>query len=72
MSWRISEDLLPLENLELFQRKQMDLNQDYIFGDVQCILASTDDRPCPNGGSDLIFLMRYMVQKFIIIRYKIY
>ena len=59
----LKEDLMPLQNLSSFQRKQMDPNADWFFGDTEC-LVNNYTPPCPNGGSDVSYLLRYLVKKY--------
>jgi hypothetical protein len=49
--------LLPINSLSNYQRKQMDPNNDWVFGDVACIVGAYSP-PCPNGGSDITYLLR--------------
>ena len=53
------ENLLPFENLSLFQRRQMDPNHDYLFDDISCLVPNYET-PCPNGSSDVTYLLRYI------------
>ena len=55
-----NQNLLPLTDLSNFQRQQMDPNHDYLFNDVSCIVPEYST-PCPNGASDVTYLLRYVV-----------
>jgi len=63
MATATKQNLLPIDKLSQFQRQQMDPNYDYLFGDVECIVNSYDN-PCPNGGSDVSYILRYLVKKY--------
>ena len=63
MSYAPIEGLLDLSSLSTFQRQQMDANYDFLFGDTPCVVSSYDN-PCPNGGSDANFILRYIVKKY--------
>ena len=41
----------------------MDPNYDWMFGDTPC-LKSGQSPPCPNGGSDIRYLLRFVVKKY--------
>ena len=57
--------LLPITSLTTFQRQQMDPNYDFKFGE-SCQIESYEP-PCPNGGSDITYLLRYFVGKYLFI-----
>merc|ERR1719192_3090578 len=41
----------------------MDPNYDWQFGDTDCIVGVYSP-PCPNGGSDVTYILRYLVKKY--------
>jgi len=61
MSESPPDNLLPLDQLESFQRQQLDPNQDYRNG-KNCARLDYSP-PCPNGGSDKVILFQYGFDK---------
>ena len=60
------ENVMDITELSEFQRKQMDLNHDYFFScaseeESENVVCAVDSYapPCPSGGSDILYLMRY-------------
>ena len=63
MSSSPPSNLLGIEDLKRHQRESMDPNFDYKFAGSECIIESYST-PCPNGGSDITYMLRYIVNKY--------
>ena len=65
MATAVPANLLGIDDLKSHQRQSMDPNYDYKFIDpvTPCIIGSYSP-PCPNGGSDITYIMRYLVNKY--------
>ena len=59
--------LLDLHSLSLFQRQQMDPTQDYLLNDTSCLVDGYSP-PCPNGGSDILYLLNYIVGRYVYLK----
>jgi len=55
--------LFPITTLSFYQRTQLDPVYDWLFQDVDCIVGAYDN-PCPSGGSDVTYALRYLVKKY--------
>eukprot|EP00492_Amphilonche_elongata_P000539 TRINITY_DN1301_c0_g1_i1.p1 TRINITY_DN1301_c0_g1~~TRINITY_DN1301_c0_g1_i1.p1 ORF type:complete len:533 (-),score=92.28 TRINITY_DN1301_c0_g1_i1:27-1604(-) len=55
--------LLPINALSNYQRTQLDPVYDWLFMDTNCIVGEYDN-PCPSGGSDVTYALRYLVKKY--------
>ena len=53
--------LIPIDQLLLHQRQSMDPNWDWKFMDTGCINPKheTAGEPCPQGGGDTLYCLRY-------------
>ena len=56
-------NLLHLTALSDFQQQQTDPNWDHLFENETCMEPGYNP-PCPNGGSDASYLLRYIVNKY--------
>ena len=65
MATAVPANLLGIGDLKSHQRQSMDPNYDYKFFNpvTPCIIGSYSP-PCPNGGSDITYIMRYLVNKY--------
>ena len=65
MATAVPANLLGIDDLKSHQRQSMDPNYDYKFINpvTPCIIGSYSP-PCPNGGSDITYIMRYLVNKY--------
>ena len=65
MATAVPASLLGIDQLKPHQRESMDPNYDFKFTDpvTPCIIGSYSP-PCPNGGSDITYIMRYLVNKY--------
>ena len=59
------EFLMPLDDLTFHQRISMDPNWDWKFEDVACLNSNHFENPCPHGGSDVQYHMRYPFYHFV-------
>ena len=66
MASALPAGILGIDELKPFQRINMDPNSDYQFTNpvTPCIIDRYTP-PCPNGGSDITYILRYLVNKYM-------